>query len=262
MECETLDLPIKISETGRKDEVGTLITAFNLMISRIETLLNETYRMELDRQNMEINMLHAQMEPHFLNNTLEVIRLKAVKNDDFEVAKAISYLGKYMRLKLDRSKQCVAVKDEVDHIMGYTRLLNVCGNSTFELVIDIDNEVMNQKIPKFSLQPLVENSIKYAFRTRTEKSVIEVYGYNDETHTIFLVKDNGCGIQNADEVMKTINDGFESGEHIGLKNIQHRLHLIYGPESNLNIESSMDEGTVISFSIPRESSDEDTDSRR
>lgn len=199
--------------------------------------MEQTDSMEIEE--LKFKMLANQINPHFLMNTLEVIRMKAYLNSDQEVAQMIKSLGKMMRYQLQTSYQEVLLEAELQQVMDYMAIQNIRFNQ--KLHLQIENHIGNEyKILPLLIQPLVENSISHGYEDRSKEFFIEIsFQYLDQD-MIITVRDSGKGMEK--KLLKKLQDNLASNashmvDHIGLSNIHQRIQLFYGPKYGLTIQS-------------------------
>lgn len=235
----------------RRDELGVVTKTFYDMTNQLQALIQSSYVMQLEKRDASLKLLQLQMDPHFICNAMEVIRGKAVTNEDYEVAAALTALGKFLRSKLNTADQSVLVSEELEHVMGYYRLCSLCQASPVQLHVDVEKGLYGKQLVKLSLQPLVENAMKYAFSSQQEAPAIWVTGLQEEKAMYFCVRDNGHGLsaQRLAALQENLAQN-KDGDHIGLRNVDHRLKLLYGSAWGLHIESTPEEGTSVSFRVP------------
>lgn len=244
------DFEIKFDNIGN-DELGNLMASFSTMSSRLSILLSEKYELGKALKNQELTALQAQINPHFLYNSLNMISCIAIKNSIPEIEKAISTLSKFYKLSLNKGKDLLSVKDEIEHVTLYASILNSRYENKIKFMLDIDELIYNFYVVKIILQPIIENSILHGIlekenREGTIKLTAKLYGNS----IIFTVEDNGVGM-NSDMVesilYKTTNI---NPTGYGLRNVNNRIQLFYGYEYGIHIESKLGFGTKVTIIIP------------
>ncbi|SFT27709.1 sensor histidine kinase [Paenibacillus sp. BC26] len=235
------------------DEIGDLTDSFNHMVKRIKLLVDEQYQNGKEIKNLELKALQAQINPHFLYNTLEMINWKAIDNDVPEIAVISQSLAKFYKLSLNKGKDIVSLEDELDHIRIYVKIQNLRFDDKIKLAIDIDPDLYSCAILKLILQPIVENSIIHGIREDRdkEKGSITITGFPDKHDLVLIVKDDGVGMpqDKAEEILANGNPADEVHGY-GVRNINHRIKLCYGQEYGLTYRSSPGNGTTVEIRIP------------
>lgn len=229
-------------ENPRKDEFGRIENGFNQMISHIEDLLQNIAREEKEKRDMAIRTLRAQIDPHFLYNTLNVIRWRAVMDKNEEVSRMIVELIHTMEFNGKRKEEFVTIQEEIESVNHYVRLLKYQYGDKFEVFYEIEDEVRDKYICKMILQPLVENSVFHGIIPGLHQGEIRIQVTQNKDCIHFLVQDNGVGM--TDEQEKGILQG------IGVSNVNDRLRYYWGEKSSLKIENNFGNGVTISFSVP------------
>lgn len=231
------------------DEVSHQI---NHMLDSIQNL-NEK-NMELVRLNntFELNQLMAQINPHFLYNTLEMIR-NLVMWDQEKTSSLILKLTQILRYSIDRNRQMVHLKEDISYLMDYIDIQKCRFNTRFVCDIDIAPECMQCMVPKLIIQPIVENSIKYGFQKKMEISVW-IRGYMETGVLRLVVEDDGPGMasEEAEWLNYSIRQVYKDTSSFGLHNISRRLYLQYGKESGVTVYSEQGEGMTVVVSIAQE----------
>ncbi len=237
------------------DEIGDLTDSFNHMVKRIKLLVEEQYQNGKEIKNLELKALQAQINPHFLYNTLEMINWKAIDNDVPEIAVISQSLAKFYKLSLNKGKDIVTVKDEIDHIQLYVKIQNLRFDDKIQLDIHLDPDLYSCNILKLILQPIVENAIIHGIREDRdkEKGSITITGVLDKHELVLTVQDDGVGMpqEKAEDILANGNTTDEIHGY-GVRNINHRIKLCYGPEYGLTYRSSPGNGTVVEIRIPAE----------
>ncbi len=252
--AEKGDLSVR-AETNGTDEMNQLGHGFNSMIAEIEELIHDVYISDYKKKEAELNALQAQINPHFIYNTLESIRMMAKINGDKESSRMLFVLGKLLRYGINTKKQIVTVTEEINHLQDYIKLQNHRFDNKFDLIVDVNENLLSTKIIKLVFQPVVENAIFHALETVEDKGVINLKGYKQENDAIFEISDNGLGMtsKQLSELNASINN-FElqqdGSRGIGLRNINERIKLYFGPEYGLKIYSIINEGTKVIIRIP------------
>ena len=221
-------------QTNRTDEIGDIVHTFNRMTEKVNALITTVYETELRQKDSENRALQAQINPHFLYNTLESIRMLAVLNDDDDVSAAIRYLGRYLRYAMDWSHRFVTLGEELVHLKNYLAVYQLKSNA-FTYVEEVPDELRACRVIKMCLQPLLENSIQHGLKNRRD-GVLRVRATLEGDRLVIMVSDNGAGM--LPEEMARIQAELERDEpdtsaNIGLMNIQHRLRLLFGKTCGL-----------------------------
>ncbi|AIQ20457.1 histidine kinase [Paenibacillus sp. FSL H7-0357] len=248
---------IRIDE-GR-DEIGGLIHNFNRMTSRINSLINDVYKLEIQSKNLEmervraeLNFLQSQMNPHFLFNTLNAILVVCTKNNYSDVTDIVKSLSKLLRRLLSWKEDVVSVQEEMSFIEMYLKIEKFRFRDKFDYQFDIDEQALRYKIPKLSMQPLVENSCKHGLQTIEGLGIIRVKAAVQDNRLQITVSDNGKGMEAAKlkELLSAISTEDSFGANIGLRNVYRRLELNYADQVRFEIVSAPNQGTVVAFGIP------------
>ncbi|MCD7957601.1 MAG: histidine kinase [Lachnospiraceae bacterium] len=235
------------------DEVGNLIDTYNYMASQINNLLTEQTRAAEDLRISEFNSLQAQINPHFLYNTMDMINWLAQQGRTSEVSSAIQDLSRFYKLTLSRKQTIATIASEVEHITIYARLQNMRYHNSFSLITDIPDDLMDYLIPKLTLQPVVENAILHGILEKDTKSgTIVITGWMEEEDIILLISDDGVGM--SQEALKNILYGTgqsaSGGTNIAIYNTHRRLQILYGESYGLSYFSTIGKGTDVQIRIP------------
>ncbi len=248
---------IRIPVTS-KDEIGDLCTRFNFMTEQTQNLMNRVYHYQLATKQAKLEALQNQINPHFLHNTLEIIRMKALINRDKEVAVMVQTLARLFRITLDLSSNIVHVKDELEHVETYLAIQNMRFDNRYRFTNLVPEEFLDCSILKLTLQPLVENAIKHGFSRTFGDEEIQVRAQADKDDLVIQVADNGVGItpDNLERIHRKLEHADEAGRgnghnSIGIVNISDRIRLEYGDGYGLKIYPNQPRGTVVELRIPR-----------
>jgi two-component system sensor histidine kinase YesM len=247
---ENGDFDINLEVNG-EDEVKRLSKAFNLMVSRIRQLMNQIISEQEAKRKSEFKALQAQINPHFLYNTLDSI-VWMNENQNYEgVTIMVSALAKLFRVSISKGSEIINVSDEIDHATSYLTIQKIRYKDKFNFRIEAQPEVLYQKTLKLVLQPIIENAIYHGISQLQEKGEIKIAVAIEDGNIVYRVTDNGYGIK--PEVLKTILDREPASAHgggVGLKNVNERIKLCYGIEYGLEIVSELDVGTTVIIRIP------------
>lgn len=248
---------IRGGETGlrvqlkNQDEIGALGQRFNEMLDEMDKLLRREYETKLLLNRAEYKALQAQINPHFLYNTLDTMSSIAEIQNCRQVSSLSQSLSNIFRYSLDMKNPLSTVAKEIVHLKNYIYVMNVRMMDNVEYLFDIDEEVLQDTLPRITIQPLVENALNHGLKNKRGPKKILVKAKIHENCLRIMVCDNGVGI--SQEKIESILKGEESegGTSIGLKNIYSRIKMLYGESAGLRIESKVEEGTMISLLIPR-----------
>ncbi|MRN52701.1 sensor histidine kinase [Paenibacillus monticola] len=248
--------PLPIFPSASTDEIGMLGKSYNMLGKQIAILKEQLIRDGVRKKEADIRALQAQINPHFLYNTLSSIHWIALMDDEKRIADMVQALSDFLRISLNKGKDYYPVHQELAHIQNYAQIQSIRFPDQFELDFIIDAELNDKVMLKLLLQPLVENAMLHGIQKKQEKGTITVYLEKKEGLMCFLILDDGIGmtVERLDQVrsnlISTEDIPLEGLGGYGLRNVNERLILHYGPESQLNIQSRVNQGTRISFSIP------------
>ncbi|MEG2440700.1 MAG: sensor histidine kinase [Acetivibrio sp.] len=240
--------------SNRKDEIGHLIRSFNFMINKINTLIKEVYQEKIAQKNAELEALQAQINPHFLYNTLDSINWMLIEKEEYDISEIIISLGDLMKYSIHGKDSLVPLEEELDYILSYLRIQKNRLEHRLEYEIIIAEEIKGCFVPKLLLQPLVENAILHGIEPKKGGGKIVIEGHEEKSCISISVSDNGEGIKGEEltKLIHNIHRKEEGNESIGVQNVDRRIRLHFGEEYGLNIKSKWKEGTTITLSIPKE----------
>lgn len=236
---------------SNNDEIGQLTRNFNHMLTKIAILLEDKYKMGQDIKAKELKALQAQINPHFLYNTLDQIYWMAMRSDEHEIGSIILNMSKFYKLSLSKGEEMVTLENELEHVKMYVQIQNVRFNNSIKLIISVQYDLYQYKVPKILLQPIVENSILHGILEKdSESGIIRIGGELKEGILELFVQDDGIGMSH--EMTQDILNISNTKEYhgYGIKNINERLHLLYGSEYGLSYESLEQYGTTVRIRIP------------
>ena len=249
-------IPVPMDEPTVNDEIGDLIDTYNYMTRKMAQLMEDQAKASEELRIAEFNALQAQINPHFLYNTMDMINWLAKQGRTDEISDAVQDLSRFYRLTLSRKQTISTIEDEEEHVTIYVRLQNMRFSENIELISDIPDELKAHSIPKLTLQPVIENAILHGIREKEDKSgTIVLTGWTEDGDIVLLVSDDGIGIPS--ERLSTILTGngqsTGSGSNIAIYNTHRRLQLLYGKKYGLTYHSQPGEGTEVEIRIPLES---------
>ena len=222
-------------------EIGQLYREFDSMEQHVERLIQQNYVNEMLKSEAQLKALESQMDPHFLYNTLDSINWRAKAVGAGDICEITTALGLLLRTSLSRSKEPFTIAKEITIIENYMRIQQKRYSRRLEFTFDLPAELNDYEIPKFTIQPLLENAIRYGLETNTEVCQISVYGYLSTGKIIICVKNSGSQFEeNALERLLS-EDLQPHGFGIGISNIHKRLQIAYGPQYGLSLFNEEDE---------------------
>lgn len=241
-----------------KDEIGELVLNFNMMTTKINTLINDVYKLQIKRKDLEIqrvqaelNFLQSQVDPHFLFNTLNAVMAVCVRKNYTDLTDVIKYLSKLFRRLISWKDDLVTVSDEISFTDMYLRIEKFRFLDKFDYTIEADDEALNLKVPKMSIQTLVENSCKHGIQNSTDIGIVKIRVILDKEYLNVFVEDNGAGIEENKlrDIVDDLQQDDEINENVGIRNVYKRLRLYYGNDVQFDIKSEMDKGTIVHYGI-------------
>lgn len=242
---------------GAGDEIGMLGQTLNVMLDRIQAMIRQMTLEQTLKHKAQLDMLQAQINPHFLFNVLNSIRMKMMVGGDPQSAELIGSLSSLLRMTINRNNEFVTLQEEVNTVVHYVRLLNFRHNQIIELEPRIASDCLLEEIPRFTIQPLIENAFLHGLQQK--KGVIRIAAWKEREGLAIRISDNGIGMdpEQLGKLRGTIRSDWqevaENGKKvsgIGLKNVYTRLRLIYGEAVEMEFDSRPREGTEIALFIP------------
>ena len=246
------DFSVRMKERTGQSEIAQISQSFNEMVGQTEELFCQLEHSYKVREDLRLAALRAQVNPHFLFNTLNSIKWMAMMNGDAKVGKMISSLGHLLQFTLASNSELVSVEREVACLKDYVEIQRMRFGERFELVIEIPEELLSFQIPLFIFQPIVENSILHAFDDDCDAGVITIGADKMDESVRFFVRDNGKGMD-ISQIRNPIDDEVRAKgkfSRVGLKNVDERIKIIYGEGYGISIESVIGEGSTVHLSFP------------
>ena len=245
--------PTPMDSPSAHDEIGDLIDTYNYMTRKMDELMKTQAKAAEDLRIAEFNSLQAQINPHFLYNTMDMINWMALQGQTDEISHAVQSLSRFYKLTLSRKKGISTIARELEHVTIYVQLQNMRYHDSIELITDIPDELSEYQIPKLTLQPVVENSILHGILEKESKSgTIVITGWMENEDVVLLVSDDGVGIP--PEILSTILSGNgnsqSGGTNIAVYNTHRRLQILYGNDYGLTYSSKPGEGTEVEIRFP------------
>ncbi|MEI8201053.1 MAG: sensor histidine kinase [Eubacteriales bacterium] len=252
-------------KSSRYDEIGLLEDSFDTMMTRNQELVAQEYQSQIEKRNAQIRALQAQINPHFMYNTLQVIGGMALKKNAPEIYSVTLALSDILRYSLNFSREMVPLKEEIQYLQSFLKIQNERFANRINLKIDIPEDLMDCRIPKLILQPVLENSFEHGLVEKTGEWMIKIGGsITPNGDLLLVVSDNGLGIRPdrlariREELARGAEKAIGSGLHIGLNNVNSRIRLRNsGGEYGVAIESEEGSGTTVTvlMKIVREDKD-------
>lgn len=241
------------STTNTDDEISVLASSINDMAEHLDELVDHIKEDERKMRYAELRLLQEQINPHFLYNTLDAIVWLIEVERNEEAQNMVMSLSEFFRLVLSKGKEYITIKDEEQHIRSYLEIQQVRYRDILDFNINIDKDIYDYSILKMTLQPIVENSLYHGIKQKRGKGTINVRGYRDGDRIILTVEDDGVGMSEEllENLRKDINRPCKETENgFGLANVNERIHVNFGFEYGLSIDSQINKGTAIRITIP------------
>ncbi|MBO7744423.1 sensor histidine kinase [Paenibacillus sp. MWE-103] len=242
-----------IMDKSKHDEFSVIIRHFNDMAERVNRLIKTVYYQQLTYRKAEVINLQSKLNPHFLYNTLDMIYWMTVVKDEEEIGDAIISLSNILRYSISHQNEFVPVAEDIEQLENYLKIQRMRFENKLAYQVQIDPEIVDIKIPKLLIQPLVENAIKYAFQQMLLGGTITIRGYASGDELLFEVVDNGVGMPS--EKVEALLATFENKSQpsgLGIRLVQQRIRYLFGEEYGLSIQSEMGQGTTITLKLRRD----------
>ena len=230
-----------------KDEVGELIRGFGKMIDEINRLINEVYESKISQKEYEMKALQAQINPHFLYNSLSLINWKALEAEQTDISRITLRLSSFYRTALNKGRNVLKISDEINNVKAYIDIQLMMHDNDFDVDIDVDEEILEYETLNLILQPLIENSIDHGIDLLEDRrGRIQITGKRVDNCIYLSVEDNGVGMdeEKAEVILTQGSKGY------GVRNVNQRIQLYYGKEYSLKVESIVGVGTKMTICIP------------
>ena len=245
--------PIPMDSPTAHDEIGDLIDTYNYMTRKMNQLMEKQAQAAEDLRIAEFNSLQAQINPHFLYNTMDMINWMAQQGRTSEVCNAVQSLSRFYKLTLSRKKGISTIAKEEEHVSIYVHLQNMRYHDSISFISDIPDELMEYQIPKLTLQPVIENSILHGILEKPSKSgTIVLTGWMENGDIVLLISDDGVGISpdKLPVILSGEGTSISGGTNIAIYNTHRRLQVLYGTEYGLTYSSDVGKGTEVQIRIP------------
>ncbi|WIM39656.1 sensor histidine kinase [Paenibacillus sp. PK4536] len=233
------------------NEINQLGQSFNVMVNEIKHLMDETVQNSEQKRKAELLLLHAQINPHFLYNTLDSIIWMAEQEKHEEVVDMTSALAKMFRASITRDQELVSIRVEIEHIRQYLFIQKMRYREQLDYVFDIPSHILHYKTVKILLQPFIENAIYHGIRSKTTPGIIYISAWQEDEQLIFEVRDNGLGMTAERLAEVTQGPVATNTQHgIGIGNVNERIQLYFGTTYGMTMTSVLGEGTIVTIRVP------------
>lgn len=242
---------VKVQIDAGNDEIGSLRDAYNIMITEIQNLIRKVVTDEKNKRKAELDVLQAQIKPHFLYNTFDAISSLALSGQSDQVYKVMKALGSYYRISLSRGREVITVAEEIDVVKNYMSIQQVRYGDIFTMHYDIDENSTRHKILKLILQPLVENSLYHGIKPKGEKGNIYIRCRQYDQYIELAVEDDGVGTDR-ETISMVLDNRYDADAKpsFGLRGTIERLRIFYGLKDPVSIKSTLGVGTTVTIRIP------------
>lgn len=246
------DLKVRIQRGREEDELDIIGENFNQMCTDLSTYIQKSYMAEIEQKNAEISALQSQINPHFLYNTLESIRMKAISNGDKEVGKMLYCLAVIFRSQV-KEDNIITLAKELHYCKKYLELFEFRYQGKFSFEIECREEWMDASVIKFIIQPFIENYFVHGIRLEDSNNVFKISVGEDNRGFLIFIEDNGrgMGIGDIEEKNRQLRENSQQGNSIGMINVQRRMRAVYGEDYGVQIQER-EIGLKVVLSFPKE----------
>ncbi len=246
IENENFDVSINVKGN---DEISLLGKSFNKMSKKLNELINEVYTVQIKQKEAELKALQAQINPHFLYNTLDTIYWMCRMEKAFDSSNLVQALSKLFRLSLNSGNEYTTVRNEIDHLNNYIIIQEKRFEDMIKFRISVGEEVLDCKVVKLILQPLVENAIHHGIEKKGGEGKIEVSIFKEENDIIYVIQDDGVGADE-EELNSLLEKVEKDNKGFGIKNVNDRIKLYFGNNYGIKFSSSYGTGTTVIVKQP------------
>ena len=248
------ELSVRVELDDDGDEMSAIAARFNKMIYKINKLVEEVRAATFKQKEAEIRALEAQINPHFLYNTLDAINWMAIEKDEHEISNMLKSLAQILRYSVNKSNSIVKLREEIEWLKQYIYLQQTRFNYSFECFMEVDENVLDFNIHKLLFQPFIENVIIHGFEGINKGGVLDIGIKGRENSIMIVIRDNGKGID--PETVSKLNSPDDKeitakGSGLGASNVFNRIKMYYGDSGSWQVESETGKGTTITLKIPK-----------
>lgn len=248
------ELSVRVELDDDGDEMSAIASRFNKMIYKINKLLDEVKDATFKQKEAEIRALEAQINPHFLYNTLDAINWMAIEKDEHEISNMLKSLAQILRYSVNKSNSIVKLREEIEWLKQYIYLQQTRFNYSFECFMEVDENVLDFNIHKLLFQPFIENVIIHGFEGINKGGVLDISIKGSDNSIVIMIGDNGKGIDPGTVSKLNSPDNREltaKGSGLGASNVFNRIKMYYGDSGSWQVESETGKGTTITLKIPK-----------
>ncbi len=248
IENENFDVSINVKGN---DEISLLGKSFNKMSKKLNELINEVYTVQIKQKEAELKALQAQINPHFLYNTLDTIYWMCRMENAVESSYLVQALSKLFRLSLNSGNEFTTVKHEIDHLDNYIIIQERRFEELIKFEINVSDEVLDCKVVKLVLQPLVENAIYHGIEKKGNQGTIAISVFREGNDVVYIIQDDGAGADE-EELNRLLKKVEKNNRGFGIKNVNDRIKLYFGNDYGIKFSSSYENGTTVTVRQPFE----------
>ena len=241
------------AQADSEDEVAELAVSFNKMAGSMQSLIDKVKEDERKMRKADLRLLQEQIQPHFLYNTLDTIVWLIESNEPDEAVTMVVTLSDFFREILSKGKEFISIKEEEKHISSYLQIQEMRYRDILEYDIQLDQVIYKYQILKLTLQPVVENALYHGIKYKRAKGCIHIHGEKEGDIIRLTVRDDGVGMdeEELEQLCQQIEKPCqETGKGFGLANVNERIHMYFGPEYGMKIQSQKGKGTTVEIVIP------------
>ncbi|WP_239616081.1 sensor histidine kinase [Cohnella mopanensis] len=233
------------------DETGLMASVFNSMVTRIKELLLQVEADQIKKKEIELALIHSQIKPHFLYNTLDLIYVLNDMNKQHEARDATKALADFYRVALSKGSEIISIGEELKNACDYLAIQSIRYSDVFEFKLQVDHEIYSYEIPKLTLQPILENAIYHGLKLKDNKGSIWITGYKEDNFIFIHIEDDGVGIaEDKQENIRRQYSYHDKPASFGLFSVHERIRLYFGEAYGISIESIEGTGTKVTVKVP------------
>ena len=231
-------------------EITSLTESFEHMVLQIQELVEKVRQEEISLRKTELKALQAQINPHFLYNTLDAIAWMCEEERHKDAVEMVNALARLFRISISRGHELISIEKEIEHAKSYLKIQNFRYKNQFTYDFEVDDTCLSYLCNKITLQPIIENAIYHGIDRMVDEGRIEIRIFPDHEKIVFEVEDNGVGMteEQCQEILQK-DSGDKAG--IGIKNVNDRIKIYFGEEYGITIRSELDEGTCVTITMPK-----------